>query len=102
VKAVVLLSGGIDSTTTLAIARESFSGDDILALSISYGQKNVRELERAAIIAEYYKCTWKVILLPPGIFGKESGEFLCAVSKTIIPDFEIVLNAEHIRPLQHL
>jgi len=34
--------------------------------------------------------------------GQESGEFLCAVSKTVIPDFEIVLNAEHIRPLQML
>ena len=44
-RAIVLLSGGIDSTTTLAIARAE--GFDVYALSFDYGQKHVIELESA-------------------------------------------------------
>ena len=48
-KAVVLLSGGLDSTTTLAIAKkERFS---ILALSFDYGQRHAFEIEAARRIA---------------------------------------------------
>lgn len=48
-RAVVLLSGGIDSATTLAVARDR--GFDVFALSIDYGQRHRIELERAAAIA---------------------------------------------------
>jgi len=48
-KAVVLLSGGIDSATTLAIAQNM--GFDIEALSFRYGQRHAVELEAAARIA---------------------------------------------------
>ncbi len=48
-KAVVLLSGGIDSTTTLAIARDQ--GLDCYALSFDYGQRHRVELEAAAKVA---------------------------------------------------
>lgn len=48
-KAVVLLSGGLDSTTTLAIARAG--GFEVFALSVDYGQRHRVELERAAAIA---------------------------------------------------
>jgi 7-cyano-7-deazaguanine synthase len=48
-KAVVLLSGGIDSATTLAIAQNM--GFEIGALSFRYGQRHVVELEAAARIA---------------------------------------------------
>lgn len=44
-KAVVLLSGGLDSTTTLAIARSD--GFDLHAMSFRYGQRHVVELECA-------------------------------------------------------
>lgn len=49
-KAVVLLSGGIDSATTLAIAQNM--GFDIYVLSFRYGQRHAVELEAAARIAE--------------------------------------------------
>ena len=49
-KAVVLLSGGIDSTTTLAIAKKM--GFDIYALSFRYGQRHAVELEAAGSIAK--------------------------------------------------
>jgi len=48
-KAVVLLSGGLDSTTTLAIARAE--GYECYALSFEYGQRHVRELESARRLA---------------------------------------------------
>jgi 7-cyano-7-deazaguanine synthase len=48
-KAVVLLSGGIDSSTTLAIARSM--GRELYALSFRYGQRHALELEAAGRVA---------------------------------------------------
>ncbi|HET9800156.1 MAG TPA: 7-cyano-7-deazaguanine synthase, partial [Chthoniobacterales bacterium] len=48
--AVVLLSGGLDSATTLAIARDL--GYETYALSFDYGQRHRRELEAAAKVAK--------------------------------------------------
>jgi 7-cyano-7-deazaguanine synthase len=48
-RAVVLLSGGLDSTTALAVARER--GFEVFALSVDYGQRHRVELERAATVA---------------------------------------------------
>lgn len=48
-KAVVLLSGGLDSATTLAIARAA--GFDCHCLSIDYGQRHRSELDAAARVA---------------------------------------------------
>lgn len=48
-KAVVLLSGGLDSYTTAAIARAE--GFDLYALTIAYHQRHARELEAARAIA---------------------------------------------------
>ena len=52
-KAVVLLSGGLDSTTTLAIAQKD--GFDVYALSFDYGQRHKVELERAREIAKNFE-----------------------------------------------
>jgi len=49
-RAVVLLSGGLDSTTVLAIARSQ--GYECHALSFSYGQRHVWELEAAKRVAK--------------------------------------------------
>ena len=49
-KAVVLLSGGQDSTTALFWARLQF--DELHCVSVDYGQRHVRELEAAQKIAE--------------------------------------------------
>ncbi|NDF13063.1 MAG: 7-cyano-7-deazaguanine synthase QueC [Proteobacteria bacterium] len=48
-KAIVLLSGGMDSATTAAIACKQ--GYDVHALSFSYGQRQHVELERARLVA---------------------------------------------------
>ena len=49
-KAVVLLSGGLDSTTVLAVAREQ--GFEPSAISFRYGQRHVVELEAARRVAK--------------------------------------------------
>ena len=48
-KAVVLLSGGMDSAAVIAIAKEQ--GFDVHALSVRYGQRHTSELEAAARVA---------------------------------------------------
>lgn len=49
-RAVVLLSGGLDSATVLSIARSQ--GFELYALSFSYGQRHVWELEAARRVAD--------------------------------------------------
>ena len=49
-RAVVLVSGGLDSATTLAIAREQ--GFECFALSVDYGQRHSAELDAAMRVAE--------------------------------------------------
>ena len=51
-KAVILLSGGLDSTTTLAIAKSQ--GFECYALSFDYGQKQKSELISATKIAKHF------------------------------------------------
>jgi 7-cyano-7-deazaguanine synthase len=51
-RAIVLLSGGLDSTTTLAIAKSE--GYEVVALSFRYGQRHEVELDRATSIAASY------------------------------------------------
>jgi 7-cyano-7-deazaguanine synthase len=53
-KALVLSSGGVDSSTCLALAVKRFGKDNVVALSISYGQKHDKEIEASDKIAEYY------------------------------------------------
>lgn len=53
-KALVLFSGGLDSTTCLALAVKKYGAAEVLALSVSYGQKHTKELEAAQAVAAYY------------------------------------------------
>lgn len=53
-KALVLFSGGVDSTTCLALAIDKYGKDSVIALSISYGQKHIKEIEASNKIADFY------------------------------------------------
>jgi 7-cyano-7-deazaguanine synthase len=59
-KAVILLSGGLDSTTVLAIAKQQrFS---CYCLSFSYGQRQVVELDKSSENAKFYEAAEHLIL----------------------------------------
>ncbi len=53
-KVMVLSSGGVDSTTALAMAVDKYGKENVTALSVSYGQKHDKEIEAAKKTAEYY------------------------------------------------
>ncbi len=53
-KAMVLASGGVDSTTCLGLAIDKYGKDNVIALSVSYGQKHTKELECAKAVAAHY------------------------------------------------
>lgn len=53
-KALVLFSGGIDSTTCLAMAIDKYGAENVIALSLYYGQRHSKELECAEKVAHYY------------------------------------------------
>jgi 7-cyano-7-deazaguanine synthase len=85
-KAVVLLSGGLDSATALAIAHSR--GYECFALSVDYGQRNVSELTAAAKLANSIGAVdQRVIKVDLSTFG---GSALTDVA-TVIP-------AEGIKP----
>ncbi|MGB3808207.1 MAG: 7-cyano-7-deazaguanine synthase, partial [Erythrobacter sp.] len=59
-KAAVLLSGGLDSMVTAALALEQ--GYEVHALSIDYGQRHVLELESASRIASKLNLARHIII----------------------------------------
>jgi 7-cyano-7-deazaguanine synthase len=70
-KAVVLLSGGVDSATVLFMAAEK--GYDVLALTFNYGQKNLFEIECAKKLAALARVrAHKILKIDLGAFGGSS------------------------------
>lgn len=67
-RAVVLLSGGLDSSTCLAIATKR-DGYACTALSFRYGQRHTIELERASQIAKLFGADHRIIDINIGSFG---------------------------------
>ena len=66
--AVVLLSGGLDSATVLAIAKRE--GYEVFALSFAYGQRHGWELEAARRVAEAQGATeHKIATIDLRVFG---------------------------------
>jgi 7-cyano-7-deazaguanine synthase len=66
-KAVILFSGGLDSTTCLALAQSQ--GFECYALSFNYNQRHNTELNAAKRIAAHFNATHKIIDLPISQFG---------------------------------
>ena len=53
-KAIVLSSGGVDSTTCVGLAVDQYGKNNVSTVSIYYGQKHSKELRCAEKIADYY------------------------------------------------
>ncbi|HSR12814.1 MAG TPA: 7-cyano-7-deazaguanine synthase QueC [Thermodesulfobacteriota bacterium] len=84
-RAVILLSGGIDSTTTLAIAADR--GFEIYALTVNYGQRHIMEIEAARRVADSYSVARHVIAnVDLRMFGGSALTSELAVPKHESPD----------------
>lgn len=82
-KAIILFSGGLDSTTCLAIAKSQ--GYDCYALSIQYGQKHDVEVECAKAIAKKFSVkAHKILSIPIDQFKGSS----LTDSEVAVPDFQ--------------
>ncbi len=53
-KAMVLSSGGVDSSTCLGLAIEKYGKENVIALSVFYGQKHDKELRASKQVADFY------------------------------------------------
>ncbi|MBO7396386.1 MAG: 7-cyano-7-deazaguanine synthase QueC [Ruminococcus sp.] len=60
-KALVLFSGGVDSSTCLAIAVDKYGADNVLALCIYYGQKHDKEMQAARRTAAHYGVEFRTL-----------------------------------------
>ena len=65
-KAIVLLSGGLDSATVLAFAGQQF---DCHTLSFDYAQRSLSELNAAKILAESYGASHQVVHIDEGVMA---------------------------------
>jgi 7-cyano-7-deazaguanine synthase len=87
-KAIVLLSGGLDSATVIAIAlKQNF---DVIALSFDYGQRHRCEIESSVKIAKINKAIKHIIVpIEPSVF---LGTSLSASSDLLVPKMRDVEN----------
>lgn len=84
-RAVILLSGGMDSATAGAVAREQ--GFELFALSFRYGQRHAAELEAAARVAAWLGARRHVVLaIDLRAFGGSALTADLAVPKDTPPD----------------
>lgn len=68
-KAIVLLSGGLDSATTLAMASDNF---DCHAISFDYSQRHVSELQAASRLAQAFNAFHQVIRLDRDVMTRSA------------------------------
>lgn len=69
-KALVLFSGGLDSSVCLGMAVKKYGAGEVLALSVYYGQKHIKEMEASEKVAAFYGV--KRITLDLGEIFKDS------------------------------
>jgi len=82
-KALVLFSGGLDSSVCLGLAVRKYGADEVLALSIFYGQKHKKELEASERVADFYEV--RRMTLDLGEIFKDSACSLLESSDEEIP-----------------
>src|SRR3989442_10792612 len=93
-KAVILLSGGLDAATVLAIAKAQ--GLDCYALSFRYGQRHAAELDAAGRVAKHLGVTQHVVL---DIDLRQFGGSALTSDIPVPKDRHVVVGAQHAAPL---
>ncbi|MDP5274567.1 7-cyano-7-deazaguanine synthase QueC [Chengkuizengella axinellae] len=93
-KAVIILSGGLDSTTCMGIAKDQ--GYDLYPITFDYGQRHRIEIEKSIEVADYYgvKDRQKIISLS---FLREFGGSALTDDNLEVPDV-VSSNAENEEP----
>lgn len=72
-RAIVLSSGGIDSTTCLAMAVKDYGAENVISVSVLYGQKHSKEQQCAIDVASFYGVEHRTIdITSLGIFTGSS------------------------------
>ena len=93
-KITVLLSGGLDSSTCLALAVSRYGSDNVSALCIHYGQKHDREINSARAVADYYKVNLTIMNLAEVFAGSN-----CSLMKNSSEAIEHRSYAEQLRDI---
>lgn len=83
-KAIVLSSGGVDSTTCVGLAVKELGANNVITVSVLYGQRHSREIECADKVAKYYGLRHEVLDLSP--IYKYSNCSLLAQSTQEVPE----------------
>lgn len=84
-KAIVLNSGGLDSTTCVGIAVSEYGSENVSTVSVCYGQKHEKELKCAENVAEYYGVNHYVIdLTTSNIYNNSNCSLLKNSTEEII------------------
>lgn len=68
-KRIVLLSGGVDSTTCLAMAKAD--GAEVIAVCVFYGQRHSKEIKAAKAVADYYGVKMRSLNLAEAFDGSD-------------------------------
>ena len=100
--AIVLLSGGLDSTVTLAVAVKE--NDNVTALSFRYGQRHTKELISASNVCEHYGVKHVIMDMDLSMFrsaltrddmrvpeGRESEKMSSDIPETYVPARNIIM-----------
>lgn len=83
-KAVIVLSGGLDSTTCMAIARDA--GYELYPITFYYEQRHDREVEQAKAIAQYYGVGERHQVVNLSFFRQLGGSALTDETEVIATD----------------
>ena len=83
-KALVLSSGGVDSTTALGLAVKQYGRENVIALSVFYGQKHDKEIRASIAVADYYGV--EHLFLDLSVIFKDSNCSLLRHSTEEIPE----------------
>ena len=83
-KALVLSSGGVDSTTALGLAVKKYGRENVTALSVFYGQKHDKEIKASTAVADYYGV--EHLFLDLSVIFKDSNCSLLRHSTEEIPE----------------
>ncbi|MBN2301807.1 MAG: 7-cyano-7-deazaguanine synthase QueC [Lentisphaerae bacterium] len=97
-RAIVLLSGGIDSTTLLYFAKRHENVDELYALTFDYGQKHAREIEMALWQAQSARVTaHRVVKI--GALGELTGKMSALTGNGMaVPDLAAIKEADRSQP----